>query len=135
MSCQMMYRPGEKDMRFTRDELVARLIKAGELEVLGGDQAEIDSYFDTEQFRFHAPDGFETDYAELANYFKSVRAIDQSVGASSSSKATTSPAKPGSRDGLLAPWRPPAAWHSAVVPFVCAARRARITLRLPASMT
>ena len=58
----------------TRDELVARLIKAGELEVLGGDQAEIDSYFNTSNFRFHAPDGFETDYAGLANYFKSIRA-------------------------------------------------------------
>jgi predicted ester cyclase len=58
----------------TRDELVSRLIKAGELEVLGGDQAEIDSYFDTSKFRFHAPDGFDTDYAGLANYFKSVRA-------------------------------------------------------------
>jgi len=59
---------------FTRDELVARLIKAGELEVLGGDQAEIDSYFNTSNFRFHAPDGFETDYTGLANYFKSIRA-------------------------------------------------------------
>jgi predicted ester cyclase len=58
----------------TRNELVARLIKAGEIEVLGGDQAELDSYFDTGKFRFHAPDGFETDYAGLNNYFKSVRA-------------------------------------------------------------
>jgi predicted ester cyclase len=58
----------------TRDELVARLIKAGEMEVLGGDQTEIDSYFDTSKFRFHGPDGFEADYAGLANYFKSVRA-------------------------------------------------------------
>jgi predicted ester cyclase len=61
-------------MPLARDELVARLIEAGEFEVLGGDQAEIDSYFDTERFRFHAPDGFETDYAGLANCFKSVRA-------------------------------------------------------------
>ena len=60
-------------MALTRDELVARLIKAGEFEVLGGDQAEIDSYFDTREFRFHGPEGLETDYAGLANYFKSIR--------------------------------------------------------------
>jgi predicted ester cyclase len=60
-------------MALTRDELVARLIKAGEFEVLGGDQAEIDSYFDTREFRFHGPEGLEADYAGLANYFKSIR--------------------------------------------------------------
>ena len=65
----------------TRDELIARLIKAGEMEVLGGDQAEIDSYFDASKFRFHGPDGFEADYAGLAAYFKSVRAAfeDRSI--------------------------------------------------------
>ena len=42
--------------------LVARLKKAGEAEVLGAEQAEIDSYFDTKQFRFHAP-GFDTAYS------------------------------------------------------------------------
>jgi predicted ester cyclase len=56
-----------------RDELVARLKRAGELFVLGGDQAETDSYFDSNQFRFHAPDGFETDYSGLAGYFKAIR--------------------------------------------------------------
>lgn len=61
-------------MKLTRDDLVARLVKAGELEVLGGDQVEIDSYFDAAQFRFHGPGGFETDYSGLTNYFKSVRA-------------------------------------------------------------
>ena len=45
-------------MTLTRDELVACLIRAGELEVLGEDQAETDSYFDTTQFRFHGPDGY-----------------------------------------------------------------------------
>ncbi len=60
-------------MRLTRDEIVARLIKAGELEVIGGDQGETDSYFDTERFRFHGPDGFEADYGGLTNYFKSIR--------------------------------------------------------------
>jgi hypothetical protein len=65
----------------TRDELVARLIRAGELEVSGGDQAEIDSYFDPSKFRFHGPDGFEADYAGLTNYFKSIRAAfdDRSI--------------------------------------------------------
>jgi len=73
--------PKGKDMNFTRDELVARLVKAGELEVLGGDQAETDTYFDTEQFRFHGPGGFEADYSGLTNYFRSVRAAfdDRSI--------------------------------------------------------
>jgi predicted ester cyclase len=61
-------------MTLTRDELVARLIRAGELEVSGEDQAETDSYFDTSQFRFHGPDGFEADYSGLTDYFKSIRA-------------------------------------------------------------
>jgi predicted ester cyclase len=68
-------------MALTRDELVTRLIKAGELEVLGGYQAEIDSYFDTKKFLFHGPEGFEADYEGLANYFKAVRAAfeDRSI--------------------------------------------------------
>ncbi|MDB6002558.1 MAG: hypothetical protein JWP52_4257, partial [Rhizobacter sp.] len=61
-------------MPFSRDELVARLIRAGELEVSGDDQVETDSYFDTAHFRFHGPDGFEADYAGLTDYFKSIRA-------------------------------------------------------------
>ena len=32
----------------TRDELVARLVRAGELEISGESQQEVDSYFDTE---------------------------------------------------------------------------------------
>jgi predicted ester cyclase len=68
-------RPGEKGeaVGLPRDELVARLIRAGELEVSGADQTEVDSYFDTARFRFHGPGGFEADYAGLTNYFKSVR--------------------------------------------------------------
>jgi predicted ester cyclase len=64
-----------------RDRLVARLVKAGELEVAGGDQAQIDAYFDTEQFRFHGPGGFESDYAGLTSYFGSIRAAfdDRSI--------------------------------------------------------
>jgi hypothetical protein len=61
--------------------LVARLKKAGEAVVLGADKAEIESYFDTKQFRFHAPDGLETDFDGLNNYFKAVRAAfdDRSI--------------------------------------------------------
>jgi predicted ester cyclase len=64
-----------------RDDIVARLKRAGELQVSGDNQTELDSYFDTRQFRFHGPDGFETDYAGLANYFKAVRAAfdDRSI--------------------------------------------------------
>lgn len=64
-----------------RDELVARLVRAGELEVSGADQAETDSYFATEEFRFHGPDGSEADYAGLTRYFASIRAAfdDRSI--------------------------------------------------------
>jgi predicted ester cyclase len=57
----------------TRDELVARLVRAGELEISGESQEEVDSYFDTENFAFHGPDGFDTDYAGLTEYFQSIR--------------------------------------------------------------
>jgi predicted ester cyclase len=53
--------------------LVARLIRAGELEISGESQEEIDSYFDTENFTFHGPDGFDTDHAGLMEYFQSIR--------------------------------------------------------------
>ena len=68
-------------MTMTRDQLVSRLIRAGELEVSGEDQAETDTYFDTARFRFHGPDGFEADYVGLTNYFKSIRAAfdDRSI--------------------------------------------------------
>jgi predicted ester cyclase len=58
----------------TRSELVSRLVRAGELQVSGEDQAEVDTYFDRENFRFHGPGGFESDYAGLMAYFASVRA-------------------------------------------------------------
>jgi predicted ester cyclase len=60
-------------MSLSREDLVARLVKAGELEISGADQAATDACFDTEQFRFHGPGGFETDYAGLDAYFRSVR--------------------------------------------------------------
>jgi hypothetical protein len=58
----------------TRDELVARLVRAGELEISGESQEEVDSYFDTENFAFHGPDGFDSNYAGLTEYFQSIRA-------------------------------------------------------------
>ncbi|RJU03008.1 hypothetical protein D6T65_02580 [Arthrobacter frigidicola] len=58
---------------YTRDELVARLVRAGELEVSGEHPEEVDSYFDIERFRFHGPGGFESDYAGLSAYFASLR--------------------------------------------------------------
>lgn len=68
-------------MALTRNELVVRLIRAGELEVSGEDQAETDAYFDMDRFRLHGPDGFEADYAGLTDYFKSIRAAfdDRSI--------------------------------------------------------
>jgi SnoaL-like polyketide cyclase len=60
--------------RYTHEELIERLVRAGELEVSGDDQDEADTYFDTENFAFHAPDGFDTDYAGLTEYFRSFRA-------------------------------------------------------------
>jgi predicted ester cyclase len=60
--------------KLTRSELVARLVRAGELEVSGEDQAEADTYFDQENFRFHGPGGFETGYEGLTAYFASLRA-------------------------------------------------------------
>lgn len=58
----------------SREALVERLVKAGEAEVAGAPPEEIASYFDTEAFRFHGPDGFESDYAGLSAYFASIRA-------------------------------------------------------------
>ena len=68
-------------MSLKREELVIRLVRAGELEVSGEDQAETDSYCDTDQFRFHGPDGFEADYSGLTQYFTAIRAAfeDRSI--------------------------------------------------------
>src|ERR1700722_1489000 len=65
----------------TRDQLVARLKRAGELVVSGEDQNETDSYFDAVHYRFHGPDGFETDYSGISNYFKAIPAAfdDRSI--------------------------------------------------------
>ncbi len=67
--------------RYTRDELVTRLVRAGELLVSGENQEEVDSYFDTEKYEFHGPDGFDAHYAGLSEYFRSLRAAfdDRSI--------------------------------------------------------
>ena len=66
---------------YTRDELVERLVRAGELEVSGEDPDLVDTFFDTENFAFHGPDGFDADYAGLTAYFQSLRAAfdDRSI--------------------------------------------------------
>lgn len=56
-----------------RTDLVARLVRAGEAEVHGADQDEIDSYFDTERFIFHGPDATDADYAGLNAFFRAFR--------------------------------------------------------------
>ncbi len=64
----------------SKNELIARLVKAGELEVAGASDAELAEYFDTANFRFHGPDGFETNFAGLNAYFASIRdAFDDRV--------------------------------------------------------
>jgi SnoaL-like domain len=59
---------------YTRDELVARLVRAGELEVSGEHPDEVSDYFDTEQFVFQGPDGLKSDYDGLSEYFGALRA-------------------------------------------------------------
>jgi len=68
-------------MDLTRYELVARLVRAGELMVSGEDQSETDLYFDTGRFRFHGPDGSESDHQGLMSYFQAIRAAfdDRSI--------------------------------------------------------
>jgi predicted ester cyclase len=57
----------------SRDERVERLIRIGELELSGEDEAEVDAYF-APDFAFHGPDGAELDYEGLKGYFASLRA-------------------------------------------------------------
>jgi predicted ester cyclase len=57
----------------SREERVRRLIRVGELEVSGEDEAEVDAYF-APDYVFHGPDGGETDYEGLKGYFASLRA-------------------------------------------------------------
>jgi hypothetical protein len=48
------------DRRLSREERVASLIRVGELELTGENEAEVDAYFAPE-FIFHSPDGAELD--------------------------------------------------------------------------
>ena len=57
----------------TREELVSGLVRIGEKELTGEDEAEVDDYFAPE-FRFHGPDGREWDYQGLKDYFAALRA-------------------------------------------------------------
>jgi predicted ester cyclase len=66
--------------RYERDELVARLVRAGELEVSGEHPDDVGDYF-APRFAFHGPASFESDYDGLQNYFASLRAAfdDRSI--------------------------------------------------------
>jgi predicted ester cyclase len=57
----------------SREERVERLIRVGELELSGEDEAEVDAYF-APDFAFHGPDGAELDHEGLKAYFASLRA-------------------------------------------------------------
>lgn len=57
----------------SRDELVSGLVRIGEKEMTGEDQAEIDAYF-APDFKFHGPGGGEWDYEGLKGYFAALRA-------------------------------------------------------------
>ncbi len=56
-----------------RDQRIKSLIRVGEMEMTGEDQAEIDAYF-APDFTFHGPDGSEWDYQGLTQYFAALRA-------------------------------------------------------------
>ena len=49
------------------------LIRVGEKELTGEDEAQVDAYF-ARDFVFHGPDGADTDYEGLKGYFASLRA-------------------------------------------------------------
>ena len=65
---------------YTRDELVARLVRAGEIEVSGEDIETVGDYF-APGFEFNGPGGFVADFNGLSDYFASVRAAftDRSI--------------------------------------------------------
>lgn len=58
--------------KFDREQLIARLTRAGELEISGDDPVEQATYF-APGFRWHGPDGAEADYAGLSNLFAGFR--------------------------------------------------------------
>ena|SRR5256885_15547787 len=62
-----------QERRPSREERVSGLIRVGELELTGENEAEVDDYFAPE-FVFHGPDGAELDHEGLKGYFASLRA-------------------------------------------------------------
>jgi predicted ester cyclase len=56
----------------SRDEFVARLFRAGELELSGENPDEVRAAFSPD-FTFHGPGGWEADYDGLQAYFQSLR--------------------------------------------------------------
>lgn len=56
----------------SREERVSGLIRVGELELSGENEAAVDAYFAAE-FVFHGPDGAELDYEGLKGFFASLR--------------------------------------------------------------
>jgi predicted ester cyclase len=54
--------------------LVTIVDRVGELLVAGDRLTELASYFDTDGFRSHGPDGFETDFSGTLDFFKALRA-------------------------------------------------------------
>ena len=87
-------------LQYTRDELVARLVRAGEIEVTGEDIETVGDYF-APGFEFNGPGGFVADFNGLLDYFASgtrgILTTGRFGAASSSSTATPSHAKRGSR--------------------------------------
>ncbi|WP_432825847.1 ester cyclase [Dactylosporangium sp. CA-092794] len=61
-------------MTVTRDERVACAVRIGELAVSGADAEAFADVVDIENFRFHGPDGNESDHAGLVAYFATLRA-------------------------------------------------------------
>jgi predicted ester cyclase len=57
----------------SREERVTGLIRVGEQELAGEDEAEVDAYF-APDFAFHGADGAELDYKGLKGFFASLRA-------------------------------------------------------------
>ncbi len=64
--------------RPSREERITGLIRVGEQELTGEDEAEVDAYF-APDFAFHGPDGAELDYEGLKGYFASLRAAFDDV--------------------------------------------------------
>jgi predicted ester cyclase len=66
--------------QYTRDELVPRLVRAGEIEVSGEDIEAVGDYF-APDFEFNGPGGYVSDFDGLSNYFGSIRAAfdDRSI--------------------------------------------------------